>query len=113
MDGGPRQRVEKVGFLVFAAVAALVVGGPLVWMALRSFRTRPGTTNMVLIWHSNSEADKAITVGALQSAGIITHVVQSGGYYSQEFGRLGSMGSQYEVWVPERDGRRAREVLGL
>ena len=102
-----------MGLLVFVAVAAIVVGGPLVWMASRSFRTRPGTTSMVLMWHSNSEADKAMTVGALQSAGIMTHVVQSGGYYAQEFGRLGSMGSQYEIWVPERDEARAREVLGL
>jgi hypothetical protein len=61
-----------MGLLVFADVTAFVVGGPLVWMALRSFRARQGTTNMVLIWHSNSEADKAITVGALQTAGTIT-----------------------------------------
>jgi hypothetical protein len=81
--------------------------------AVRSFRNEAGDDKMVLIWHSNSEAEKAMTVSAVQSAGIHTYVVPSGGYYAPEFGRLGSVGPQYEIWVPERDEHRAREVLGL
>jgi hypothetical protein len=102
-----------MGFLVFLAVAVAVVGGPLVWMAWRSRQLR-GMTNMVVIWHASSEADKAITIGALRSAGIRPHVVDSGPAHSPEIGNIGPfIGYRYEIWVPARDETRAREVLGL
>jgi hypothetical protein len=69
---------------------------------------------MIVIWHANSEPEQEITVGALRSAGISPHVVDSGAYYRPKVGSLGSMASyQYEIWVPARDEARARSVLGL
>jgi hypothetical protein len=71
-------------------------------------------TNMVLIWHANSEPDKAITLGALRSAGIRPHEVDSGPAHSPEIGNIGPyVGFRYKIWVPARDEERAREALGL
>jgi hypothetical protein len=69
--------------------------------------------DMVLLWHSNSEQDKALTLGALRSAGIYAHVVASGGLLRAQFGSIGLQGGQWEIWVPARDEQTAREVLGI
>lgn len=80
-----------MGFPVFVVVAAVIVGGPLVWMASRMKRRR-GQMDMVLVWYSNSEQDKALTVGALHSVGIYSHVIELGGSYRAAFGTMGMPG---------------------
>jgi len=98
-----------MGLLVFVAFVAVVVGGPLVWMALRSFRSRPGTTNMVLIGAAGGEPEALTWVAALRTAGIAARVNNVG-----DFGTYGGTAPySYEVWVRARDEERAREVLGL
>ena len=96
-----------MGLLVFVVVAAIVVGGPLIWMT-RQMRRRPGETKMVLLGSTSGETEKALWVGALRSAGISSHVNNVGDY-----ALYGPTAVSYEVWVPARDERRAREVLGL
>jgi hypothetical protein len=100
-----------MGLLVFVAVAAMVVGGPLVWMALRSFRTRPGTTNMVLIGATAGEAERNLWLAALRSAGIHPHVSNVG--HITPFEGSGPTPYSYEFWVRAQDEEEAREVLGL
>ncbi|HEV8573789.1 MAG TPA: hypothetical protein VGR43_03685 [Dehalococcoidia bacterium] len=74
-------------------------------------KLKPGTKKMVLIAYAQSEQQREITVGALWSAGIWSHVVDSGVHYPLAVG--GIEGGRYEIWVPARDEERAREILGL
>lgn len=76
--------------LIFLLVMVVIVGGLLGWYLINS-RLRPGSTNMIVIWHANSEPEKEIIVGALCSEGIRPPVVDSGAYDRPEAGSLGSM----------------------
>jgi hypothetical protein len=88
-----------MGFLGFVAVAAALVGGPLVWMLWRS-RVRPGTTKMVLLGAAGGEAEAATRVAALRTVGIKSHVSNIGHFYPTEGG---TQPYSYEVWVRARD----------
>ena len=102
-----------MGLLVFVVVAAVVVAGPLIWMARKTNR-RSGPASMVILWHANSEVDREMTVGALRSAGVEPYLVDVGPPHPYEPGNVGPVaGYRWEIWVPTRDERRAREVLGL
>jgi len=93
-----------VDLLVFVVVAGVIVGGPLVWLLLRS-RPQPGTKQMVLLGGAAGEAELSVWVAALRSAGISARAQNVGDFYSR-----GSTPYSYEIWV--RDEERAREVLG-
>ena len=83
-----------MGLLVFVAVAAVVVGGPLVWMTMRMKRRR-GAMDMVLMGSTSGEAEKELWVGALHSAGESSHVNNVGDY-----ALYGPTARSYEIWVP-------------
>ena len=93
--------------LVFTVLASVIVGGPLIWLILRS-RPQPGTKQMVLLGAAAGEAEMSVWVSALRSAGIHPRVVNVGDFYPRV-----TTPYAYEVWVPARDEDRAREVLGL
>src|SRR6266508_1186403 len=95
-----------MGFLLFVAVAVVVVCGPLVTFLWRS-RLRPGAANMVLLGAAAGDADVETWVAALRSAGISAHVKNVGAV-----AWYGPTTYSYEVWVRVRDEERAREVLG-
>lgn len=64
--------------------------------------------DMVLVGSTSGDAERELWVGALQSAGIHSHVTNVG-----DFALYGPSPTSYEIWVPARDERRARDVLGL
>ncbi len=97
-----------MGFLVFVAVAAVVVGGPLVWFLWRS-RLRPGAMKVALIGTTSGEAEKNPWEGALRSAVMWVRVRIA----RDVVVFLGPASLKYEIWVRARDEERAREVLRL
>lgn len=92
--------------LILGSVAVFVCGPlGLIWWANR---TKPGTTNMVLIGAAAGEGEMQTWVGALRRAGISARVHNVGGGTWYPTGPY-----SYEVWVRAKDERRARSVLGF
>lgn len=93
--------------IAILAMVAAFVGLPLgvVWWMNRA---KPGATHMVLIGAAAGEGEVQTWIGALRRAGISARVQNVG---SSTFYPTGPYA--YEVWVRERDARRARAVLGF
>lgn len=66
---------------------------------------------MVLIGATAGEAEKDLWIAALRSAAIRTYVSNVGDITA--YAGSGPTPYSYEIWVPARDERRAREALGL
>ena len=91
--------------VAFVLLVLVIVGGPLVWLLLRS-APQPGTKQMVLLGGAAGEAEVTTWASALRNAGIHPRVVNIGG---TGYGPS----TYYEVWVPARHEDTAREVRGL